>query len=153
MDSIFKFIRIESTPQDTSNQWINEDIRPLPPHRRTWTRWAYISFWAINQMALSNFQLGASLVAAGLAVWQAVIAIVLGKIIVAAVAVLNGLVHIAHKSHSSGVSDALPQICRCRMAHWVSRGQSLHLGHLRPLCCPHSKNHFITVRKPHGWKA
>lgn len=90
MDAILNFIRIESTSQSVSNKWINEDIRPLPPHRRAWTRWAYISFWAINQMALSNFQIGASLVAAGLAVWQAVIAIVLGKIIIAAVAILNG---------------------------------------------------------------
>lgn len=43
-------------------------------------------------MTLSNFQLGASLVSAGLAVWQAVIAIILGKIIIAAVAVSNGYV-------------------------------------------------------------
>lgn len=90
MDSVVRFIRIESTEEKISNQWINEDIRPLPPHRRTWTRWAYVSFWAINQMTLSNFQLGASLVSAGLAVWQAIIAIVLGKVIIAAVAVLNG---------------------------------------------------------------
>lgn len=90
MDSVVRLIRIESTEEKISNQWINEDIRPLPPHRRTWTRWAYVSFWAINQMTLSNFQLGASLVSAGLAVWQAIIAIVLGKVIIAAVAVLNG---------------------------------------------------------------
>ncbi|KAK4628683.1 Transporter aclS [Fulvia fulva] len=41
-------------------------------------------------MTLSNFQLGASLVSAGLAVWQAIIAIILGKFIIAAVAVTNG---------------------------------------------------------------
>jgi NCS1 family nucleobase:cation symporter-1 len=90
MEFVARFIRIESTEHKISNQWINEDIRPLPPQRRTWTRWAYVSFWAINQMTLSNFQLGASLVSAGLAVWQAIIAIILGKIIIAAVAVLNG---------------------------------------------------------------
>jgi NCS1 family nucleobase:cation symporter-1 len=49
-----------------------------------------VSFWAINQIALSNFQVGASLVAAGLAVWQAVIAVLVGKIIIAAIAVANG---------------------------------------------------------------
>ncbi|KAF2170170.1 hypothetical protein M409DRAFT_19776 [Zasmidium cellare ATCC 36951] len=43
-------------------------------------------------MTLSNFQLGASLVSAGLAVWQAIIAIIIGKIIIAAVAVANGYV-------------------------------------------------------------
>jgi NCS1 family nucleobase:cation symporter-1 len=51
-----------------------------------------VSFWAINQIALSNFQIGASLVSTGLAVWQAVIAVIVGKIIVAAVAVANGFV-------------------------------------------------------------
>lgn len=92
LNRFLDFIRIPSSDRSVVSIWINEDIRPLPPSRRTWTRWAYISFWAINQMTLSNFQLGASLVSAGLAVWQAVIAIILGKIIIAAVAVSNGYV-------------------------------------------------------------
>ena len=46
---------------------------------------AFISFWAINQIALSNWQLGSSLVAVGLSVWQTMIAVILGKLIVAAV--------------------------------------------------------------------
>lgn len=53
---------------------------------------AYISFWAINQIALSNWQLGASLVAYGLSVWQAIIAIIVGKVLIALVAVYNGKV-------------------------------------------------------------
>ncbi|KAK8136125.1 hypothetical protein PG984_004065 [Apiospora sp. TS-2023a] len=85
-------LRVPSQSRAVSNVWINDDIRPLPPHRRTWTRWAYISFWAINQICISNWQLGASLVALGLSVWQAVIALVLGKLITAAVAILNGYV-------------------------------------------------------------
>ncbi|KAK7996026.1 hypothetical protein PG991_015493 [Apiospora marii] len=84
--------QVPSQSRAVSNIWINEDIRPLPPHRRTWTRWAYVSFWAINQICISNWQLGASLVALGLSVWQAVIALVLGKLVTAAVAVLNGYV-------------------------------------------------------------
>jgi len=90
--SFLEFVRIPSNERSIVNVWINEDIRPLPPHRRTWTRWAFVSFWAINQIALSNFQIGASLVSTGLAVWQAVIAVFVGKIIVAAVAVANGFV-------------------------------------------------------------
>jgi NCS1 family nucleobase:cation symporter-1 len=53
---------------------------------------SYISFWAINQIALSNWQLGGSLVATGISVWQAIIAIIIGKIIIALVAVANGYV-------------------------------------------------------------
>ncbi|KAK8112061.1 NCS1 nucleoside transporter [Apiospora kogelbergensis] len=85
-------LRVPSQSRVVSNVWINDDIRPLPPHRRTWTRWAYISFWAINQICISNWQLGASLVALGLSVWQAVIALFLGKLMTAAVAILNGYV-------------------------------------------------------------
>ena len=90
--SIIEYLRVPSSSRTVSSVWINDDIRPLPPHRRTWTRWAYISFWAINQICLSNWQQGAALVSAGLAVWQAVIAIIVGKVIIAAVAVANGYV-------------------------------------------------------------
>ncbi|PPJ60209.1 hypothetical protein CBER1_08853 [Cercospora berteroae] len=89
---ILEFCRLPSNSRSVTNVWINEDIRPLPPHRRTWTPWAFASFWAINQLTLSNWQLGASLVSAGLAVWQAILATVIGKVIIAAVAVGNGYV-------------------------------------------------------------
>ncbi|KAK8038347.1 hypothetical protein PG994_015114 [Apiospora phragmitis] len=92
LSSLVVSLRVPSQSRGVSNVWINDDIRPLPPHRRTWTRWAYISFWAINQICISNWQLGASLVALGLSVWQAVIALILGKLITAAVAILNGYV-------------------------------------------------------------
>jgi nucleobase:cation symporter-1, NCS1 family len=89
---VIEFLRVPSSTRTVSNVWINDDIRPLPPQRRLWTRWAYISFWAINQICLSNWQQGAALVSAGLAVWQAVIAIIVGKIIIACVAIANGYI-------------------------------------------------------------
>jgi NCS1 family nucleobase:cation symporter-1 len=85
-------LRVPTEANSISNQWINDDIKPLPPHRRRWTQLAYISFWAINQVCLSNWQLGGSLVAFGLSVWQSIIAIIIGKIITAIVAVFNGYV-------------------------------------------------------------
>lgn len=75
-----------------SSVWINDDIRPLPPSRRLWDTMAYISFWAINQIALSNWQIGASLIAVGLSVWQTMIAVIVGKIIISAVAICNGAI-------------------------------------------------------------
>ena len=90
-----------------SSIWINDDIRPLPPLRRLWDTWAYISFWAINQIALSNWQLGASLIAVGLSVWQTMIAVIVGKIIIAGVALCNGAVgarwHIGFPVLSRGI--------------------------------------------------
>ena len=78
--------------QGESSVWINNDIRPLPPSRRLWDTMAFISFWAINQICLSNWQLGAALVAVGLSVWQTMISIIIGKAIISIVAVLNGYV-------------------------------------------------------------
>ncbi|KAI5261102.1 NCS1 nucleoside transporter family protein-like protein [Aureobasidium subglaciale] len=89
---LMQHLKVPESEDHISNVWINDDIRPLPPHRRTWSRWAFISFWAINQIALSNWQLGGSLVATGISVWQAIVAIIIGKIIVAMVAIANGYV-------------------------------------------------------------
>jgi len=90
-----------------SSIWVNNDIRPLPPSRRLWDTWAYISFWAINQIALSNWQIGASLIAVGLSVWQTMIAVIIGKIIIACVAVCNGAIgarwHIGFPVLSRGI--------------------------------------------------
>ena len=72
---------------DSTSVWINDDIRPLPPSRRLWDSWAFVSYWAVAQLSISNFQQGASLVAIGLSVWQAMIAVILGRIITAVVAV------------------------------------------------------------------
>lgn len=90
--SLVDALAVSPTAETKSSVWINNDIRPLPPSRRSWDRFSYISFWAINQICLSNFQIGSSLVAIGLSVWQAVIAIILGKIIIALVAIFNGYV-------------------------------------------------------------
>lgn len=90
-----------------SSIWINNDIRPLPSSRRTWDTFAYVSFWAINQIALSNWQIGSSLVAVGLSVWQTMIAIIIGKVIIAAVTICNGAVgarwHIGFPVLSRGI--------------------------------------------------
>lgn len=85
-------LTVPTTKETTSSVWINDDIRPLPPYRRTWGKYAYISFWAINNLCLSNWQVGSSLVAAGLSVWQTMVAIIVGKIIISLVAVFNGYV-------------------------------------------------------------
>ncbi|KAH8703000.1 NCS1 nucleoside transporter family protein [Phaeosphaeriaceae sp. PMI808] len=78
------------SPDSVVNTWTNDDIRPLPPSRRQWTSWTFLGWWAIWMMALANFQIGSSMVATGLSVWQAMIAVILGRIIIAAMAVLNG---------------------------------------------------------------
>jgi NCS1 family nucleobase:cation symporter-1 len=67
-------------------------IQSINNHNNTDQIISFISFWAVNQIALSNWQLGGSLVATGISVWQAIIALVIGKLIIAAVAIANGYV-------------------------------------------------------------
>lgn len=90
--SVISYLTVPTSKENSASAWINDDIRPLPYWRRTWNQWAFISFWAINQICLSNWQLGSSLVSSGLSVWQTVVAVIVGKIITAVVAVLNGYV-------------------------------------------------------------
>ncbi|EWG41229.1 hypothetical protein FVEG_03375 [Fusarium verticillioides 7600] len=90
LKAILTWMRLPSADRAVSNVWINDDIRPLEPGRRTWNTMTFISFWLVNQVAISNWQLGASLVATGLSVWQVVIATLIGKVIISLVAIFNG---------------------------------------------------------------
>lgn len=51
LQNFLSSIRLSSTDKSVANIWINDDIRPLPPSRRTWTTWTFISFWLTNQIA------------------------------------------------------------------------------------------------------
>ncbi|SPJ76013.1 related to uracil permease [Fusarium torulosum] len=90
LKAISTWARLPSADRAISNVWINDDIRPLEPERRTWNTVTFISFWLVNQVAISNWQLGASLVATGLSVWQVIVATLIGKIIISLVAIFNG---------------------------------------------------------------
>ena len=92
LDSIVNTLQVHAEGSNTLEVGINDDIRPLPPARRTWGQLAFFSFQAINQVCISNWQVGSSLIAVGLSVWQTMIAVIFGKVIIATVAVLNGYV-------------------------------------------------------------
>ncbi|GAB7359906.1 hypothetical protein MBLNU230_g7433t1 [Neophaeotheca triangularis] len=79
---------------------------------------AFLDFWAINQVPLSNWQLSASYVSAGLTVWQAVIAVIIDKAIISAVAIANG--YAGAKWHIS-----FPVVCRYV---WAMYGQHVALA-------------------------
>jgi NCS1 family nucleobase:cation symporter-1 len=90
--SLVEYLQVPSDERHVASIWINDDIRPLPPRRRKWDRVAFLSFQMINQVCISNRQVGASLVAVGLSVWQTMIAVIVGKIIVSLVTVYNGYI-------------------------------------------------------------
>jgi NCS1 family nucleobase:cation symporter-1 len=74
------------------SHWINDDIKPLPPSRRTWGVWSFVSFWAINNLVIYSWTTGSTLIGLGLSVWQAMIAVIIARIIIILVAVFNGYV-------------------------------------------------------------
>lgn len=92
LHKIDAFLVLPSSDIEIANQWLNDDIKPLPPHRRTWNTGSYVFFWALNNVCIYSLTTGSALVAIGLSVWQAMIAIILARIIITAVAVTNGWV-------------------------------------------------------------
>ncbi|KAG7887024.1 hypothetical protein KL936_004875 [Ogataea polymorpha] len=84
-----KSSKLGNTP---ATPWINNDIVPLPSHRRTWDMWTFMGFWAINNLCISNYQVGSTLISIGNSVWMAMVANVIGRIIICLMAILNGQV-------------------------------------------------------------
>ncbi|KAJ7082975.1 NCS1 nucleoside transporter family [Mycena epipterygia] len=72
-------------------RWINRDIVPLPPSRRTWGPWSFVGFWLVIGINISGWTTASSLLALGLNVWQALLSVILGNMIVGVAVALNGL--------------------------------------------------------------
>ncbi|KAE8137494.1 permease for cytosine/purines, uracil, thiamine, allantoin-domain-containing protein [Aspergillus pseudotamarii] len=92
LEHLHDAVKLSSRGQTAVSVWINDDIRPLPPSRRTWTTMTFIGWWSVWQLSLTNWQLGGSLVASSLSVWQTMVAVILGRTIAAIVAILIGYI-------------------------------------------------------------
>jgi hypothetical protein len=49
-----------------SSSWSNKDMDPVPPHKRTWTMFNYVTFWISCAVSVTTWQLGSSMLAVGL---------------------------------------------------------------------------------------
>ncbi|OOO09506.1 permease for cytosine/purines uracil thiamine allantoin [Aspergillus oryzae] len=92
LEHLHEAVKLSPHGQTALSVWINDDIRPLPPSRRTWSTMTFIGWWSVWQLSLTNWQLGGSLVASSLSVWQTMVAVVLGRTIAAIVAILIGYI-------------------------------------------------------------
>ncbi|KAJ6561882.1 permease for cytosine/purines, uracil, thiamine, allantoin-domain-containing protein [Mycena capillaripes] len=97
-------------------RWSNQDMEPVPVHLRTWTSWNYVAYWISDAMNPVMWELASSMIAVGLSWKQALSAISVGHIIIAAVIVLNGTMgarlHIAFPaSHSASFGFWFSYIC------------------------------------------
>src|SRR5947208_11797300 len=67
----------------------NEDLAPVPIARRTWTTYNYAALWIGMAHNIPTYLLASSLIALGMAWYQAVLTIALGNLIVLVPMLLN----------------------------------------------------------------
>lgn len=73
-----------------STSLINEDLAPIPLHKRTWGTWNYAALWISMSLCIPTYMLASSLIQGGMNWWQAILTIFLGNTIVLIPMILNG---------------------------------------------------------------
>jgi len=74
-------------PHDPS--LFNEDLASIPPERRTWGLYNYVSLWVAMSVCIPTYMLASGLIAGGMSWWQAILTILLGNLIVLIPMLLN----------------------------------------------------------------
>ncbi|EWG55977.1 hypothetical protein FVEG_14078 [Fusarium verticillioides 7600] len=70
---------------------MNRDTRPLPLERRTYGAWEFVGIWVITgAFNAGGWMTGSSVIALGLNVWQAMLTVIVGNILVGIICVLTG---------------------------------------------------------------
>jgi len=72
------------------NSLINEDLAPVPQHKRSWGTWNYAALWISMSLCIPTYMLASSLIQGGMNWWQSILTIFLGNAIVLIPMVLNG---------------------------------------------------------------
>ena len=71
---------------------INEDLAPVPQDQRNWSALNYFSLWVGMAVCIPSYMIAASLIAAGMSLYQAIACVFLGNAIVLVPMLLNGKV-------------------------------------------------------------
>ena len=80
----------DSTASTQHNSLINEDLAPVPQHKRTWGTWNYAALWISMSLCIPTYMLASSLIQGGMNWWQSILTIFLGNAIVLIPMILNG---------------------------------------------------------------
>ncbi len=73
-----------------SSSLINEDLAPIPEHKRSWGTWNYAALWISMSLCIPTYMLASSLIQGGMNWWQSILTIFLGNSIVLIPMILNG---------------------------------------------------------------
>ncbi|KAI1848882.1 hypothetical protein JX265_001212 [Neoarthrinium moseri] len=82
----------ESTYAPPGTSWSNKDLDPIPPELQTWRTYNFVTYWISDAFSISNWRIGASLIAIGLSWKLALLAVVIGNFVTALVVTYNGLI-------------------------------------------------------------
>jgi len=81
---------MNQTTTITASSLINEDLAPVPLHKRTWGTWNYAALWISMSLCIPTYTMASSMINQGMNWWQAVLTIFLGNAIVLVPMLLNG---------------------------------------------------------------
>ncbi|KAK9461358.1 permease for cytosine/purines, uracil, thiamine, allantoin-domain-containing protein [Lipomyces oligophaga] len=97
--SLEKFLRFIEVKDYAGGHYSNADLDPVPPERRTWNWWHYISYWISDNFTPSGWRKAASLVEIGMSWKIALVNVAVAEVIVAMIITING--YIGAKYHIS----------------------------------------------------
>ncbi|KAL7424493.1 hypothetical protein Q5752_000177 [Cryptotrichosporon argae] len=73
-----------------NSRWLNRDNVPLPPSRRTWGTWSYMSYFVATGINVSGWSGASSLLSLGLSVGQTMALTVVANILIGLLYMLTG---------------------------------------------------------------
>ncbi len=82
------FQRLADVPEDPILH--NPDLEPATRDERTWNKWNLAALWVAMSICIPTYLLAGYLVASGMNWWQAMLAILIGNLLVLAPMILNG---------------------------------------------------------------
>jgi len=90
--SLLRKVEISQEPDVVGNAAMNHDTRPLEPERRTYGPWQFVGLWIITgSFNIGGWTTGSSLIGLGLNVWQTMLCVIVGNILVGFICLGTGM--------------------------------------------------------------
>ncbi|CCT76156.1 probable uracil permease [Fusarium fujikuroi IMI 58289] len=91
LHTLLKRLEIPRETDVQTKAYMNRDTRPLPLERRTYGPWEFVGLWVVTgAFNVGGWMTGSSVIALGLNVWQAMLTVIIGNILVGIICVLTG---------------------------------------------------------------